>query len=146
MGGSAGAHLSMLYGYGWDRIEENIKAIVNIVGPVDLNDPSYSQNPLYSELFYDLVGPCAYSECPDLHNASSPVIYVTQNSTKTIGFYGSLDFLVPSTQMPIIRDKLDEFGVTNKFFVYEGGHHWNWSDEDREDMRVQITEFLNAHW
>lgn len=144
-GTSAGAHLSMLYSFSRD-ITNDVKVIVSHVGPVDLTDPSYVANPLYNGLFYNLVGPCLYAECPELYNVTSPIIYVDENSPKTIGFYGNLDLQVPSTQMPMLREKLDLFGIPNKFTLYQGGHGWNWSDEDKEDLRVQITQFFNQHW
>lgn len=49
-------------------------------------------------------------------------------------------------QMPILRGMLDEFGVINKFSVYPGGHGWNWSDANKEDLRVQISQFFLDHW
>ncbi|OXA47451.1 uncharacterized protein LOC110855666 isoform X2 [Folsomia candida] len=143
-GTSAGAHLSMLYSY--SRNVTDVKIIVSHVGPPDLTDPSYVGNPLYNGLFYNLVGPCLYAECPDLYNATSPLVYVNERSAKTIGFYGDFDLQVPSTQMPLLREKLGSFGVTNKFKVYQGGHGWNWSDADKEDLRVEITQFFNENW
>lgn len=143
-GTSAGAHLSMLYAY--QTSDNLVKIVVSHVGPGDLTDPSYVENTLYDELFYSLVGPCHFSVCPDLYNATSPITYATSVSPPTIGFYGTLDLLVPSTQMPILREKLTEFNVTNKFTVYPGGHGWNWSAANKEDLRVQITQFFNDHW
>lgn len=145
IGSSAGGHLAMLYGYAWDREAKNVKAIVSHVGPTDISDSGYANEPGLWDLFFNLVGPCTHTQCPDLYTAASPITYVTAEATKTIGFYGNADYLVPSSQMPLLKEKLDGLGVPNNFTVYQGGHgDWVW--EDIEDMIRQVTDFFNTHW
>lgn len=144
-GGSAGAHLSMLYSYLWDSQTKNVKVVVDLVGPADLTDPAYTEDPIVSELFLALVGPCRYAECPDLYNATSPVTYVSADSAPTIGFYGNADPLVPISQVGLLKNKLDAYGVINNFTVYPGGH-FDWAWEYTEDMILQMADFFNTHW
>lgn len=144
-GASAGAHLSMLYGYSRDSQTKDVRAVVSLVGPGDLTDPGYTENPLLADLFLDLVGPCYYSECPQLYNATSPTVYISRDSTPTLGFYGNVDPLVPISQVPLIRDKLNSFGVINQFTVYLGGHG-DWAWEYTQDLLVQTAIFFTMHW
>lgn len=51
LGGSAGAHLAMLYGYKYND-KGYVKAVVDVVGPVDLTDPSYVLNPIYNYIAF----------------------------------------------------------------------------------------------
>lgn len=137
----------MLYAYSWPTANAAlVKLVVDVVGPTDLNDPSYSANPAYADLFFALVGPCVYLECPELYNETSPIIYTNSESQPTIGFYGNFDLLVPNSQMVLMEDRLSELGVSHQFVRYTGGHEWNWSEADRLHMRISITEFVNLHW
>src|SRR5690606_1820350 len=43
IGISAGAHLSLLWSYGFD-LDNNVKMICSIVGPTNLTDPNYLNN------------------------------------------------------------------------------------------------------
>ncbi|OXA45226.1 uncharacterized protein LOC110857337 [Folsomia candida] len=145
IGGSAGAQLAMLYSYAYDREAQQVKVVVSHVGPTDFTHSSYTANPLFLDYFVNLVGPCRYTECPELYNVTSPATWVSEKSAKTIGFYGNRDLLIPNAQMPIIRDKLTEAGVTNKFTVYNAGHG-NWIGADLLDEMDQIVEFLRDNW
>jgi acetyl esterase/lipase len=145
IGGSAGAHLGMLYSYALDRDAQQVKVVVSHVGPVDFTHPSYSANPFFATYFFNLVGPCRYSECPEMYSTVSPATWISEKSAKTIGFYGNVDLLIPNAQMPILRDKLTQAGVTNKFTVYNAGHG-NWVEADVLDEMAQIIDFFNEQW
>lgn len=145
IGSSAGAHLSMLYAYSWDASVGDIKAVVSHVGPADLSDPNYTEDPVLQPLFYPLVGPCTYATCPETYLAASPITYVAPGVVQTIGFYGAADPLVPSSQMPILRAKLESAGIPNNFTVYSGGHgDWVW--DDVVDMVDKVAEFFETRW
>lgn len=146
IGTSAGGHLSMLYSYTLDSQAKRVKVVVSHVGPGDLTDAGYTENPLLRILLLPLVGNCLYNECPEIYSAVSPVKHVTADSTKTIGFYGNSDALVPNNQMPIIRDALNAEGVKNSFFVYNGGHGDNWSETDNAHMMAYIKYFYDTEW
>lgn len=144
-GTSSGGHLAALYGYYWDKTAQNVKVIVTIVGPTDLTDPAYDTHSEW-ERFFNFVGPCRHQECPERYIEASPMYHVDDNSPKTIGFFGTLDYLIPPSQMYRLREKLDQAGVVNKFTLYPGGHWDNWSEENKADTVVQITQFFNGHW
>ncbi|MCK3682838.1 alpha/beta hydrolase [Maribellus sp. YY47] len=60
IGGSAGAHLAMLAGYGWENPQRHkVKAVVDIYGPVDMTTP-YAQT---QYMVTDFIGH-QYSEKP----------------------------------------------------------------------------------
>ncbi|XP_035711957.1 uncharacterized protein LOC110855186 [Folsomia candida] len=144
-GASSGGHLATLYAYSWDKINQNVKVAVNIVGPSDLTDPAYANHPERERLF-NFVGPCLNTECPEQYVAASPVYHIDANSPKTIGFFGTLDFIIPPSQMFLLRDKLVEAGVISKFTMCPGGHWDDWSDENKNNTAVQITQFFIEHW
>jgi acetyl esterase/lipase len=144
-GGSAGAHLSMLYAYGFDP-NGTVKAVVNVVGPVDFTDPLVSLNILYNKMLFSLIGPYFYLQNPKIYKEVSPVTYITSKSPPTIGFYGFSDPLIPINQGPILKRKLTKVGVANELNMYFGGHYFDWSDNDKKQMQTKIVNFLKLHF
>jgi acetyl esterase/lipase len=122
IGVSAGAHLSMLWSYGFDT-ENNIKMVCSIVGPTNFTDPAYlnNTNPELQVLIdlYSINASAAFLE------EVSPYHRATTSSPPTILFYGGQDPLVPTSQGIDMRDKLNELGVINEFTLYpDAGHGW----------------------
>ena len=123
IGGSAGAHLAMLAGYGWkdSRIEigntngaaygHRIKAIVNIYGPADLTT-EYAQT---QRLVTGFIGH-AYSEKPELYREASPVSYLNSSCPPTLILHGTSDTLVPVSQSDTLKSRLDALGVPCEYF------------------------------
>ncbi|OXA37145.1 hypothetical protein Fcan01_28072 [Folsomia candida] len=140
-GNSAGAQLAMLYAYWWDREARDIKIIVDHVGLVDFVDPPYCNNIIYRPILLPLVGPYNCQQNPEKWNETSPIIYATENSPPTIGFYGDTDIFVPNSQMGIIQDKLARLGVPSEFSKYPGGHG-DWVDEYQQDMWSKLVPFV----
>jgi|SRR5690606_2515848 len=145
IGGSAGAHLSMLYGYAFDP-NGYVKGICNYVGPSDLTDPAYTDNQAYSFILSNLVGNVSYAQNPDLYAEVSPATHVKSTSPKTISFYGDTDPLIPNSQMTRLHDKLDAFGVLNESTMYPGEGHGNWNQTNALDFATKLTNFINTHF
>lgn len=143
IGTSAGGHLSLLYAYGHDE-DHDVKAVASIVGPTDFTDPSYTDNPLYAQGLVYLVGNVSYDENPELYAEVSPRTHVDAQSPPTILFYGGQDPLVPATQSPRLKERLDEFNVYNEHYLYPNGGHGDWDAATMLDFQGKLIAFLHA--
>ncbi|MCB0447902.1 MAG: alpha/beta hydrolase [Gelidibacter sp.] len=122
IGISAGAHLSLLWSYGFDTTN-NAKMVCSIVGPTNFTDPAYlnNNNPELQALL-DLYG---VNPTTAFLEEVSPYHRATASSPPTILFYGGQDPLIPTTQGTAMRDKLQTLGVTHEFTLYpNAGHGW----------------------
>lgn len=142
-GASAGGHLSMLYAYGYDP-NHHVKGICNTVGPSDLTDPNYLNNPVYSSVYPILINGGTQNQAGI--ETVSPALRVTAASPPTISFYGSADPLVPSTQMARLHDALNANGVYNQATMYQGAGHGNWDTTQSNDYIAKIVLFVNAYF
>jgi len=142
IGFSAGAHLSMLYGYAYDT-DHDVKAICDVVGPADFTDPEYTSHPLYSSAATALIGTPAPTQEQIL--SVSPVAHITAQSPATLSFCGGQDPLVPATQGPRLKSALDTAGVKNEFNFYPDGGHGNWDDTTYNEVYSKIAAFLTKH-
>ncbi|MFA6863450.1 MAG: alpha/beta hydrolase [Dysgonamonadaceae bacterium] len=120
IGGSAGAHLSMLAAYGWrdsrsqmDSIANNnqIKAVVDIYGPVDLTDDYAQTQPLVT----GFTGH-SYREKPELYKEASPITYLSKSAPPTLILHGTSDKLVPIHQSDTLKSRLDELEVPCEYY------------------------------
>ncbi|MCW4467581.1 alpha/beta hydrolase [Flavobacterium sp. MFBS3-15] len=143
IGFSAGAHLSMLYGYAHDT-DHDVKAIVNVVGPADFTDPDYLSHDLYPIAALYLTGTSA----PTMEQieAISPASHITGESAPTLTFYGGQDPLVPASQGPRLKAKLDEAGVYNEFNFYPDGGHADWDATTFAEVYNKVEAFLQARF
>ena len=142
-GASAGGHLSLLYAYAYDP-NHHVKGICNTVGPSDLTDPNYLNNPIYSSVYPILISGGAQNQAGV--EAVSPALQVTATSPPTISFYGSADPLVPSTQMARLHDALNANGVYNQATMYQGAGHGNWDQTQSNDCIAKIVLFVNTYF
>lgn len=146
LGNSAGAHLSMLYGYNsfFDFKHHNkIKAVINIVGSADLLDKDFAN---YSD--YDFVEKhmidMKSSTSKDLTNKDipNPVYWINEKSPPTISFYGNNDQVIPISQKRILDSALHKNGIYNQSFEFSGGH-LDWDKEKNASFVInKIEEFL----
>lgn len=123
IGGSAGGHLALLAGYGWQnhrnsmdsaRIPENdhkIKAVVDLYGPVDLTTLYARNHPLVT----NFIGH-SYTEIPGLYREASPVRYLSKSVPPTLIFQGTSDNLVPASQSDTLKARLDRLGVACVYY------------------------------
>lgn len=143
IGASAGAHLSMLYSYKYDK-QNNIKAVCSIVGPADFTDPYYTSNPYYTYTSLYLVG--NGGNRPEAAIAVSPAQHVNADSPPTILFYGGQDMLVPSNQADRLKAKLDQYNVYNEYYLYADGGHGNWNVRTRTDFQEKMINFFREQF
>lgn len=145
VGGSAGGHLSLLYGYAHDP-NHYVKGICNTVGPTDFTDPAYTDNALFQYALTSLIGPVTYTQNPDLYEEISPAKHVSATSPKTISFFGDQDPLIPPSQLPLLHDVLDAHGVYNESTLYAGEGHGGWNQTNANDYAIKLVNFVNQHF
>lgn len=141
-GVSSGAHLALLYAYKWDAERKDVAAVIDLLGPSDLSASAYAGNPFYTGLLMALMGPVLSSE---RFMEVSPLNWVTPETTKTLGFYGDRDVLVPASQGRRLKARLDLMGVENEFTFFDGSH-FTLTRGIRWDMAQKIKGFLNKHF
>ena len=143
LGISAGGHLSTLYSY-TQNTNNAVKAVVNMVAPVDFTDPYYASNSNFQLLLNALVDENAFPPGTALDEAVSPVLQITSSSPPTISFYGNQDPLVAVSQLNRLETALNDAGVANESTIYDGGHA-NWSVSQYEDLQSKVAAFLTIH-
>ena len=123
VGGSAGAHLAMLAGYGWssgspstDNLDKlglvpGIKAVVNIYGPVDLTTPYARNQPLVKNFLGH-----SFEDSPELYKYASPVTWLHDSCPPTLILHGTSDNLVPVSQADMLKEKLDSLGIPVEYY------------------------------
>jgi acetyl esterase/lipase len=119
VGGSAGAHLALLAGYGWGNTAlhgeaasaHRVKAVVDIYGPVDLTT-EYAQS---QSLATGFIGH-SYEEKPELYREASPISYLKNSVPPTLILHGTSDNLVPVSQSDTLKSKLDKLGVPCEYY------------------------------
>ena len=143
LGVSAGAHLSLQYDYVYDT-DDQVKMVVDIVGPTDFTDPRYADDPNFQAALAFFVDEEAYPNSTDYAAATSPALQVNRNSSPTILFYGSEDPLVPLTNGQTLENALSENDITNSFTVYNAAHG-DFSRADGLDLQNKVSTFINTH-
>jgi len=150
VGGSAGAHLSMLAAYGWEdprrkndmsRTKHKIKAVVDIYGPVDLT-VEYART---QRLLTRFIGH-SYGEVPELYLEASPVHYLKPTSPPTLILHGTSDHLVPISQSDTLKSRLDALGVPCEYCrVPLWPHSMDMARRVNDYVRLKMDDFFEVH-
>lgn len=143
IGASAGGHLALQYDNFYD-LPDQVKMVCSIVGPTNLTDPFYSENPDFLVALDMLVDENAYPGVSNYAKAISPAFFVNLNSSPTILFYGNEDRLVPISNGTFVKEKFDAAGIINSLTIYEGGHG-DWEKLDQKDLHLQLNAFIEDH-
>ncbi|WP_299765610.1 alpha/beta hydrolase [uncultured Dokdonia sp.] len=144
IGASAGAHLAMMYDYVYDT-NDQVKFVINIVGPSDFTDPFYSEDPTFNIALNLFVDESQFPEGTDYAVANSPALQVTTSSSPTLLFYGNQDPLVPLSNGMQLDSNLNAANVPHLFTVYEGGHGDDWSEESTLDLTLKSSDYINTY-
>lgn len=147
-GGSAGGHISLLYGY----MKKNVApikpvAISSLSGPTDLTDSNYfkSDNPYLNEIInmFNFVSGYEFGindlneVLPYLSNIS-PINYVNDNSIPTIICHGALDEVVPVSNAITLDEVLTKNNVEHKLIIYPNSGHRLENDCESSDYANQL--------
>ena len=144
IGTSAGAHLSLMYDFVYDT-EDQVKFVVDIVGPADFTHPFFSEDPNFSLALSLFVDESQYPQGTNYAEATSPVFNVSSSSSPVAMFYGDQDPLVPLGNGEALDEALTTFEIPHSFTIYEGGHGDDWSEADILDLQVKISEFIGEY-
>jgi acetyl esterase/lipase len=141
LGNSAGGHLSMLYAYKFDK-NNNVKAVVNIVGPADLSDHGFKNYEDYSFIEKQLIDPKILPQNVSAMNFGSPTYWIDENSPPTLSYYGKTDNVVPLSQKEILDSILTKNNVSHESYEFNGGHvDWE-KDKNGTFLINTIEKFL----
>jgi acetyl esterase/lipase len=143
LGNSAGGHLSMFYAYHINQ-NKDIKAVINIVGPADLNDPGFKNYDDYAFLEKHLIDPKIVDSNISLMNFGSPTYWVNKTSAPTLSFYGTQDHVVPVSQKKILDSVLAKNNVHQASYEFNGTHT-SWENEPNASFLInKIDLFLKS--
>ncbi|WPO83180.1 alpha/beta hydrolase [Chryseobacterium sp. JJR-5R] len=143
LGNSAGAHLSMLYAYRYDR-EKKVKAVINIVGPADLSNPGFKSYEDYAFVEKHLVDPEIIKNNISLMNFGSPAYWIDKTSAPTLSFYGTKDTVVPASQMKVLDSSLQRHQVSHESYTFNG-NHVEWQNEPNASFLISKIELFLRH-
>jgi len=145
-GGSAGAHLSLLYAYKYDAAKK-VKAVISISGPTDLTDSSIVIADIgglsVKDLIESFIGEPITTNLKAWQDAS-PINYISTASSPTFFIHGTNDHTVPYQQSVSAYNKLKSLGVTTQLEPLPGVDHdligINWAD-----VLPKIQNFVNSN-
>jgi acetyl esterase/lipase len=148
LGASAGGHLALLHAY--KNTTPKIKAVVDLYGPTDMVD--MYNNPASSAASSAAIG-FIVSGSPfgnptsntAIFSSSSPLNFVTAQSSPTIIFHGDLDTLVRPSQSTRLITKLTQSGVVNQYKNYPTEGHAYLTAGPLADTFDKTIAFLNTH-
>lgn len=122
MGASAGAHLALLYAYGYDSLKQ-VKTVVDIFGPTDLSDEDVRTPGLESDaIITNYLG--TPNPAAQIVKQASPYFHLSQKTgVPTLIFHGDADALVHVNQSKKLNKKLQELGIPTEIKLYPGEKH-----------------------
>lgn len=156
-GSSAGGHLVAMLGTMGDIAEfevgENLKessrvqAVVDYFGPTDFLQMDAQSLP--DGLVHDAPGSPEsqlvggpIQEYKDRVARANPITYVSKDDSPFLIIHGDQDKLVPYQQSVLLKDALEEAGVTVTFYKVEGGGHGRFKDPKVSEL---TKAFLEKH-
>ncbi len=134
-GGSAGAHLSLLYAYKYNE-DKRVKAVVSVSAPIDLTDSNMRNTAfkMYREAF---VG-CTLLQNKEAWLEASPSNYLSEKCAPTIFFQGIQDAIVPYPEAVAAYNELKNFGVNTQLNLFADMTH------DLSEANNQILDDMEA--
>lgn len=152
MGESAGGHLALTTGMipesaGFARECEGpplpkVVAILNWYGVADVNDV-IDDGPHKANLAVQWFG--AMPNRDELARRLSPLNYIRADQPPVLTIHGDADPTVNYQQAVRLHEALSKAGVQNQLLTIPGGHHGNFSPEERTKIYITIREFLKKN-
>ncbi len=144
IGGSAGAHLALLYAYGYDR-KKQVKTVINLWGAADLSDKSVREDGTEANntviRFLGEADPKAQI-CLD----ASPSYHLTKDTgVPTISFHGVKDPLIHVSQAENLHRKLVSLGIPSQLELYPDEVH-GMSPAAAIDVFGKISAWLEKYY
>ena len=152
MGESAGGHLALTTGMipesaGFARECEGaplpkVAAIINWYGVADVPDV-IDDGPHKANLAVQWFGSLPNRD--ELARRLSPLTYVRADQPPVLTIHGDADPTVNYQQALRLQEALTKAGVQNQLLTIPGGHHGNFSPEERTKIYITIREFLKKN-
>jgi len=144
LGASAGAHMALLQAYKYSS--PKILAVVDFFGPTDMTDlyNFHSSDPNNQLLLHLLMSGTPVSNA-SLYAQSSPLNFITAQSSPTIIFHGSMDDVVPIKESTALKNRLSSFGVINEMTSYPNVGHEIWSENIMRDVYDKMERFIKTN-
>lgn len=144
VGASAGAHLALLYAYGYDPFKQ-VKTVVDLFGPTDLADESVrnqgSESNAIIENFLAITDTAA-----QVVKEASPAHHLNKNTgVPTLIFHGTADELVPASQSEKLYAKLKSLDIPASLQLYPGERH-ELRPEIARDVFSRIIGWLGQYF
>ncbi len=142
-GGSAGAHLALLYSYKYGPTSYEPRAIIEFAGPTDLKRLYYdTPSDVIRALLTGVAGNINTNDSLMYIN-SSPVKYITPDSPPTLIVHGDADEVVHAGQALYLQQALNEHGVDNVYKIYPGEGHAMSAGANTLAL-LEVINFLNT--
>lgn len=144
IGASAGAHLALLYAYGYNG-NKLVKTVIDIFGPTDLTDPTVRKP---GTEINNIIEEYLSVNKNDSHFAkqASPYFRLTPDSgVPTIIFHGVVDELVPVNQSEKLHAKLKELKIPVQMNLYPGKGH-EFTSDMAADVNSKIMSWLEKYY
>lgn len=138
-GGSAGAHLAMMYSYKNQNTSPlEVAFCASQCGPSNFTDPRFFGDSTNADDFYAVVSgligqtlnAATFNDLLPELAAASPVTYITKDSPPTIVAQGLKDYLVRYSQGTDIYDAFYDAGGVCEIILYPNSGHGLDSDPD----------------
>ncbi|MFT4018795.1 MAG: glycerophosphodiester phosphodiesterase family protein [Agriterribacter sp.] len=144
MGGSAGAHLAMLYAYGHDA-KKQVKTVVDLWGPTDLTDKSI--RPDGSDADNTVIRFLGEKDVnAQITKDASPALFLTkETAVPTILFHGGKDPLVDVSQAENLYKKLQNLRVPAQLEIYPEEKH-GMSPASAVDVFAKMLVWLDKYY
>ena len=144
VGASAGAHMALLQAYKYSS--PKIKAVVDFFGPTDMADlHNFYRTGSANQNAIQILMNGSPATNSVLYEKSSPINYVTSQSSPTIIFHGTIDNIVPMAESVLLNNKLSSIGVANELIRYPNVGHEVWSLPIMNEAFTKIDSFLRAN-
>ncbi len=152
-GHSAGAHISLMYGYAYDK-RNVIGGIINASGPTNLYDETLLDKWKGDILFYSMLATienladAKYTEgepIPENFRKISPITRI--KNVPTLMIHGTADELVAYSTVLDFQAELNKKGVANKLFAIETANHsfTNITAEKSSEMNWEMINWINLY-
>ena len=144
IGGSAGGHLALMLGYHANdsgyrgeclaEAGADIRAVVNLYGPVDLTTDFAINHPSVIQF----VGTEYSRESRPAYLAVSPLTHLSADDPPTLTFHGTIDEVVPVSQADTLHQALQKAGVVSDYHRLEGWPH-------TMDLGLYVNQYCQYH-
>ena len=122
MGASAGAHLALLYAYGYDSLKQ-VKTVVDIFGPTDLSDKLIRSKGTESNAIIENFL-ATNDTAAQIVKEASPLFHLNKRTgVPTLIFHGTGDELVPVSQSEKLYAQLKSLQIPSSLELYPGEKH-----------------------